>query len=59
MKCAVDYPPDTEFPIENLPYGVFSTVDNVSEIVRKWGKFCGFDLSYYGGKAKGTLKMRE
>ncbi|CAH0395764.1 unnamed protein product [Bemisia tabaci] len=28
MKCAVDYPPDTEFPIENLPYGVFSTVDN-------------------------------
>lgn len=30
MKSFVEYDPDCEFPIENLPYGIFSTRDNVS-----------------------------
>ncbi|XP_017786605.1 PREDICTED: fumarylacetoacetase [Nicrophorus vespilloides] len=28
MKCFVDYPASCHFPIENLPYGVFSTVQD-------------------------------
>ncbi|KAG7188769.1 hypothetical protein KM043_008387 [Ampulex compressa] len=28
MKSFVNYSPDCDFPIENLPYGVFSTADN-------------------------------
>lgn len=30
MKCFIQYPKLCDFPIENLPYGVFSTSDNVS-----------------------------
>jgi len=30
MKSFVQYSPDTDFPIENLPYGVFSTENDVS-----------------------------
>jgi len=30
MRCFVEYSADTDFPIENLPYGVFSTKDNPS-----------------------------
>lgn len=29
MRCNVEYDRDTDFPIENLPYGVFSTKDDV------------------------------
>uniref|UniRef100_A0A023F8G7 Fumarylacetoacetase n=2 Tax=Triatoma infestans TaxID=30076 RepID=A0A023F8G7_TRIIF len=28
MNCVVDYAPDSDFPLENLPYGVFSTRNN-------------------------------
>nr|XP_053645799.1 fumarylacetoacetase-like [Cherax quadricarinatus] len=28
MKSFIDIPPDSHFPIENLPYGIFSTCDN-------------------------------
>ncbi|XP_066588709.1 fumarylacetoacetase [Prorops nasuta] len=31
MKCFIDYLADSDFPIENLPYGVFSTVDDTSK----------------------------
>lgn len=30
MKCFIKYPKYCDFPIENLPYGVFSTKDDVS-----------------------------
>lgn len=30
MKSFVQYSPDSDFPIENLPYGVFSATNNVS-----------------------------
>lgn len=30
MKCFVKYSKFCDFPIENLPYGVFSTTNNVS-----------------------------
>lgn len=30
MKCFVKYSKYCDFPIENLPYGVFSTENNVS-----------------------------
>lgn len=28
MNSFIDYPADSHFPIENLPYGIFSTADN-------------------------------
>lgn len=28
----IQVPVDSDFPLENLPYGVFSTADNVSEL---------------------------
>ncbi|BES94467.1 DUF1969 [Nesidiocoris tenuis] len=28
MSCIIDYPADSNFPIQNLPYGVFSTSQN-------------------------------
>lgn len=28
MKSFIDYPEESDFPIQNLPYGVFSTADN-------------------------------
>ena len=31
-KSFVSYGPDSEFPIENLPYGVFSTASNVRNV---------------------------
>ncbi|KAK0163062.1 hypothetical protein PV327_006773 [Microctonus hyperodae] len=31
MKSFINYSPDCEFPIENLPYGVFTTADNVQK----------------------------
>lgn len=30
MKSFVDIPADSDFPLENLPYGIFSTKENVS-----------------------------
>lgn len=30
MKSFVDIPVDSDFPLENLPYGIFSTKENVS-----------------------------
>nr|XP_045613587.1 fumarylacetoacetase-like [Procambarus clarkii] len=30
MKSFIDVSPDSDFPIENLPYGIFSTCDNPS-----------------------------
>lgn len=30
MKSFISYPEDCDFPIENLPYGIFSTDNNVS-----------------------------
>lgn len=30
MTSFVPVPPDSDFPIKNLPYGIFSTKDNVS-----------------------------
>lgn len=33
MKSFVEYSSDCDFPIENLPYGVFSTKNNVSNII--------------------------
>lgn len=32
MKSFVKYEKFCDYPIENLPYGVFSSTDNVSEI---------------------------
>lgn len=32
MKSFVEYSSDCDFPIENLPYGVFSTKNNVSNM---------------------------
>ncbi len=29
----IEVSPDSDFPIENLPYGVFSTKNNVSSII--------------------------
>lgn len=31
MKSFIEYSAQCEFSIENLPYGVFSTADNVSQ----------------------------
>lgn len=32
MQSFVQYSPNTEFPIQNLPYGIFSTSDNVKQV---------------------------
>lgn len=29
MKSFIDVSPESDFPIQNLPYGVFSTADDV------------------------------
>lgn len=34
MQSFINYTPDCDFPIENLPYGVFSTSDDVSHNVK-------------------------
>jgi hypothetical protein len=35
MKSFIAYPETSDFPIENLPYGVFSTADNVRYAAKK------------------------
>ena len=30
MKTFIDYHEDCHFPIENLPYGIFSSSDNIA-----------------------------
>lgn len=40
MKSFIEYSPDSDFPIENLPYGVFTSPKNVSTIL-------SYDFSQY------------
>jgi hypothetical protein len=35
MKSFIAYPETSDFPIENLPYGVFSTAENVRFTLQK------------------------
>lgn len=44
MKSFINYSPDCEFPIENLPYGVFTTADNVSFLSKNY-----FFIDYFNG----------
>lgn len=32
MSCIVDVSPESDFSLENLPYGVFSTAEDVSDV---------------------------
>lgn len=32
MKSFIEYSPENDFPIENIPYGVFTSSQNVSKI---------------------------
>lgn len=34
MQSFVNYGPNCEFPIQNLPYGIFSTKDNVIKVTK-------------------------
>lgn len=40
MASFVTVPPESDFPIQNLPYGVFTTKNNVSLPCSSLGNFC-------------------
>lgn len=34
MKSFIEYSSENDFPIENLPYGVFTSSQNVSNLIK-------------------------